>query len=441
MRFFTIIAVILLITVPLCIFSEAGELSTGEAKLATESGGVSVGYSEDEAATVPEDALIVKGKIGIGIINPLNQLDVAGGVVVGKNYVDSVTPAPTDGLVIEGNVGIGIADPEEKLVVADGNIEVSSGDIKVSNGNIRIDNGNIVLGDNWLSADGDDEGVYVAGDGSVGIGVEPTDAKFMVESPEGVVGHVYEYSRSRYNVNADAIEYTSPGRCECDTSSKEEDCPSSFESKTNYEGGCDDLYWGNTKPPYMDPVYGRMARRYYKSGTKDITAPGPSAIRVTKGRSIFNDKVGIGVISPSEMLDVGGNVRLGDGNSIYYYREPVSTATGQTLHSWQDWRLIYIEDFESGRMGWTISGSEGGRVRGRPGSFSEYNYILRNGGNNYISRDFNVGNRPVLVKVKFTYWFIDTWDQEWGQLSVSTGQGQALRTFTLWRQQGKPDAG
>jgi hypothetical protein len=63
------------------------------------------------------NAVFIKndGNVGIGVTNPANKLDVAGGMAIGA-YVANV--APTNGLVVSGRVGIGTISPGSNLEVA-----------------------------------------------------------------------------------------------------------------------------------------------------------------------------------------------------------------------------------------------------------------------------------------------------------------------------------
>ena len=56
------------------------------------------------------------GNVGIGTGNPVNRLDVEGGMAVGQTYSGSHT-APTNGAIIEGNVGIATTNPGAELEV------------------------------------------------------------------------------------------------------------------------------------------------------------------------------------------------------------------------------------------------------------------------------------------------------------------------------------
>ena len=58
----------------------------------------------------------IGGNTGIGVINPVNRLDVEGAAVIGATYSGTNT-APTNGLLVAGNVGIGTTGPNSKLHV------------------------------------------------------------------------------------------------------------------------------------------------------------------------------------------------------------------------------------------------------------------------------------------------------------------------------------
>lgn len=56
----------------------------------------------------------IAGNTGVGVINPVNRLDVEGAAVIGGIYSGSVT-APANGLLVAGNVGIGNTNPVQML--------------------------------------------------------------------------------------------------------------------------------------------------------------------------------------------------------------------------------------------------------------------------------------------------------------------------------------
>lgn len=98
--------------------------------------------------------------IGLGTSNPDEQLHVSGkikvedNIMLNGNYLSN--DGDNEGIFVDnsGNVGIGTTTPEEKLHI--------EGKIKLAD--------NMVLNGNYLSGDGDNEGVHVDADGNVGIG-------------------------------------------------------------------------------------------------------------------------------------------------------------------------------------------------------------------------------------------------------------------------------
>lgn len=85
-------------------------------------GKVAIGKGYVESQQTPEDGLVVQGKVGIGTTNPANLLSVAGRVAIGTTYAVS-QQAPDNGLLVQGNVGIGTTtlDDQAALTVA-GNV-------------------------------------------------------------------------------------------------------------------------------------------------------------------------------------------------------------------------------------------------------------------------------------------------------------------------------
>ncbi|USN87538.1 MAG: tail fiber domain-containing protein [Candidatus Nomurabacteria bacterium] len=108
------------------------------------------------------------------VLNLTSSQTGANSLVVRIN--DDGTYTDTTPFVINtsGNVGIGTSTPGSKLVVG-GDSEF--GGLLTMTGSVA----NIALGSNWLSGDGDDEGVYVNNIGDVSIGTTTDIAKLNVD--------------------------------------------------------------------------------------------------------------------------------------------------------------------------------------------------------------------------------------------------------------------
>ena len=63
-----------------------------------------------------------RGDVGLGISSPKNRLDLAGGMVIGRDSAGIVT-APANGLMVEGNVGIGTSNVGSAQLAVNGKIE------------------------------------------------------------------------------------------------------------------------------------------------------------------------------------------------------------------------------------------------------------------------------------------------------------------------------
>ncbi len=97
-----------------------------------------VSYSTDGYGGFFVGRSFFSGNVGIGTNDPMNRLDVEGGVAVGGPYAGTST-APLNGMIVQGNVGIGTATPSGKLHVAGGDFVVTGsgayrGDIGPNNG-------------------------------------------------------------------------------------------------------------------------------------------------------------------------------------------------------------------------------------------------------------------------------------------------------------------
>ncbi|MFC1478559.1 beta strand repeat-containing protein [Candidatus Margulisiibacteriota bacterium] len=119
------------------------------------------------------------------------------------------TGAQTEWMTVDpsaGNVGIGDVDPATKLEVA-GTVSANAfvGDGSALTGVSSTDTGwdhtateNIILGSNYLSGDGGDEGVFVSSNGNVGIGTTDPTALLHVDGDVAA-----NYAGTFMNSNAD----------------------------------------------------------------------------------------------------------------------------------------------------------------------------------------------------------------------------------------------
>ena len=84
------------------------------AQLNTDGGSEESGNVEP-LGTLKTSQLYVKEKVGIGISDPVNALDVKGTMAIGQTFAG--VQAPANGLIVEGNVGIGTTTPAHALDV------------------------------------------------------------------------------------------------------------------------------------------------------------------------------------------------------------------------------------------------------------------------------------------------------------------------------------
>ncbi len=141
-----------------------------------------------EAALVEAMRITTAQNIGIGTVNPVAKLSIAGNVGIGTNFNSSfvTTTPPSGGMIVEGNVGIGSVTPGQLLDVKGiARILGTGSDFQVVNGNIGIGttltttasmsvmNGNVGIG-TWVPA----YSLDIKG-GNLGIG---TATPFQVSS-------------------------------------------------------------------------------------------------------------------------------------------------------------------------------------------------------------------------------------------------------------------
>ena len=91
--------------------------------------------SDGGLAVFGEGASIIDGSLGVGV-QPLNRMDVAGGMVVGPGYAGAIT-APANGLLVQGNIGINSTSTPYQVTVVD---DINSGvGVFADDGDIAVD--------------------------------------------------------------------------------------------------------------------------------------------------------------------------------------------------------------------------------------------------------------------------------------------------------------
>ncbi|MCP4711586.1 MAG: hypothetical protein GY869_23455, partial [Planctomycetes bacterium] len=126
------------------------------------------------------------------------------------------------------------------------------------------------------------------------------------------------------------------------------------------------------------------------------------------GRLAFNHTpAGGNQISWTENMDFTQEGDLGLDNGLVYYDDDLP-----------DWRLLSIEDFESGDNGWNAyaaRNSSSTRSDGRTNLGGRYgmSWIFRstNSNNDILKENYNnIPAAATSIKINLTYYFIDSWD-------------------------------
>jgi hypothetical protein len=109
--------------------------------------------------------IAVDGSLELGPRIPLSLSPYSMAVIGSENVFPS-----------EGTVGIGTTSPSDNAM-----LHVEGGNLVVSNGEFQLSASNITLDGNWISGDGDDEGIFVTTNGDVGIGLTNPAERLEVE--------------------------------------------------------------------------------------------------------------------------------------------------------------------------------------------------------------------------------------------------------------------
>ncbi|MCB0536841.1 MAG: hypothetical protein KDE33_04865 [Bacteroidetes bacterium] len=136
----------------------------------------------------------------------------------------------------------------------------------------------------------------------------------------------------------------------------------------------------------------------------------------------LSNEVGIGTGSPDAMLDVEGNFKVTGVNSkVQFNTKEVNNG----------WTLIYRDDFQAGLDGWNmyenITSGTVSTERTRTNvsavgvSTILHNYNTGSDNDNVLKKMYDMsGVTWTEARIHFTYYFIDSWDNEEGWVGVST---------------------
>nr|MCU0351709.1 hypothetical protein [Flavobacterium sp.] len=123
-----------------------------------------------------------------------------------------------------------------------------------------------------------------------------------------------------------------------------------------------------------------------------------------------NNRVGVLTSSPQQALDVNGNIRISQNNTLYYNNLP-------------DYRLVIREDYETPVTGWTNNTRTAALGQNILGGFN----VL---GGTSIQKNFDLTGIPhTSVKITFVYYAIDSWDNEMAYVRVNGTGGGWYRSF------------
>ncbi len=129
---------------------------------------------------------------------------------------------------------------------------------------------------------------------------------------------------------------------------------------------------------------------------------------------------GVGTTSPNSKVEVVGDVRLNGNNAGIIYENKETN---------KDWRLVYVDNFETDAEGWIANGSlstgNAGLTRQNANIAGLVGHFIRPSNNNYtVKKYFDLSGMSYSeVKIEFNYLFLDSWDSEIGWLGVKGSEG------------------
>lgn len=153
------------------------------------------------------------------------------------------------------------------------------------------------------------------------------------------------------------------------------------------------------------------------------------------------NRVGIGITNPASTLEVAGDVRITGNNSNIIYENNYETNN--------EWRLVYVDDFETGTDGWVsnyvTSTGNAGITRESNGSVS-FSYWVRPtyGPNRALKKYYSLsGISCTEIRIEMTYYFLDSWDGEnaWVSVGGSESYASGVRPSPVWNARWQHDWG
>lgn len=130
-----------------------------------------------------------------------------------------------------------------------------------------------------------------------------------------------------------------------------------------------------------------------------------------------NGNFGVGTNMPDSKVEIVGDVRLNGNNAGVIYENKETN---------KDWRLVYVDGFETDKEGWISNGAlttgDAGLTRRSMNIAGLVGHFIQPIDNNYtLKKFFNTSGLTYKeVKIEFNYLFLDSWDTEIGWLAVTS---------------------